>query len=87
MSMTSTNSNNALAPIYTLVRPALVTGFKQPLQMNDRQIHHKERFTNHNNNHTYHQKPFELAQCLQDSYQDVQELTANTKAIKHTAEC
>jgi len=31
----STNSNFALAPISTLVRPALVTGFKQPLQIND----------------------------------------------------
>ena len=29
------NSNFALAPISTLVRPALVTGFKQPLQIND----------------------------------------------------
>ena len=31
----STNSNFALAPISTQVRPAPVTGFKQPLQMND----------------------------------------------------
>jgi len=32
---TSTNSNFALAPISTLVRPALVNGFKLPLQIND----------------------------------------------------
>ena len=31
----STNSNFALAPISTLVRTALITGFRQPLQMND----------------------------------------------------
>ena len=31
----STNSGFALAPISTLVRPALVTGFKQPLEVND----------------------------------------------------
>jgi len=32
---TGTNSYFALAPISKLVRPALVTGFKQPLQIND----------------------------------------------------
>ena len=30
-----TNSRFALAPISTLVRPVLVTGFEQPLQIND----------------------------------------------------
>jgi len=30
-----TNFSFALTPIYTLVRPELITGFKQPLQIND----------------------------------------------------